>query len=356
MYRAFKKTMEDNIVTIKDIAKALGVSVSTVSRALKDSPSISQERKKQIQDYAKQHRYKPNILASTLRSQRHARPQIIGVVVPQFTHHYFSRVLTGIEECCLASKYRIMVAQSDDSYEREKQILEAFRLSQVKGIIISQAKDTTDYSHFEEAIKDNIPLVFYDRICTGLRTSRVVVDDYQGAFTATEHLIKTGCRNICHYSANMNLEISKNRFNGYKDALLKYGIPYRKEMVILCDNRNDAETITPKVISSLYPDGFFATNDDTALGILYSVKRMGMRVPEDISICGFTNGTRAISCEPQLTTVEQRGLRVGEEAAKALIDQLEGRIPPGKYRNQIIKTKLIVRGTTRPVSTDIQKD
>ena len=117
-----------------------------------------------------------------------------------------------------------------------------------------------------------------------------------------------------------------------------------------------AETITPKVISSLYPDGFFATNDDTALGILYSVKRMGMRVPEDISICGFTNGTRAISCEPQLTTVEQRGLRVGEEAAKALIDQLEGRIPPGKYRNQIIKTKLIVRGTTRPVSPDIQKD
>ena len=148
----------------------------------------------------------------------------------------------------------------------------------------------------------------------------------------------------------------KARFKSSCDALLKYGIPYRKEMVILCDNRNDAETITPKVISSLYPDGFFATNDDTALGILYSVKRMGMRVPEDISICGFTNGTRAISCEPQLTTVEQRGLRVGEEAAKALIDQLEGRIPPGKYRNQIIKTKLIVRGTTRPVSPDIQKD
>lgn len=346
--------MEDTTVTIKDIAKALGVSVSTVSRALKDSPSISEERRKQIQDYAHQHRYLPNVLASTLRSQRHARPNLIGVVLPQFTHHYFSCILTGIEETCARNGYRIIVAQSNDTYEREKKILEEFRLSQVKGIIISQAKDTTEYSHFVEAQKDNIPLVFYDRICTELRTSRVVVDDYQGAYTATEHLIKTGCKRICFYTAPMNLEISKNRFNGYKDALLKYGLPFNQEMTIQCDNRQLAEEITPTVLENIHPDGFFATNDDTAIGILYSAKRLGYKVPDDVSICGFSNGVRAVSCEPQLTTIEQRGLKVGSEAAQALIDQLKGVIPSNKYRNQIIKTKLVVRGTTRPEHTENQ--
>lgn len=339
--------MEDTIVTIKDIATALGVSISTVSRALKDSPSISAERRKQIQEYARQHRYQPNVLASTLRSQRHARPNLIGVVVPQFTHHYFSCILTGIEETCAKYGYRIIVAQSGDTYEREKKIIEAFRLSQVKGIIISQAKDTTEYSHFVEAQKDNIPLVFYDRICTELRTSRVVVDDYQGGYTATEYLIKTGCKKICFYTAPMNLEISKNRFNGYKDALARYGLHYDSMMTIQCDNRALAESITPDIMNTIHPDGFFATNDDTAIGILYSVKRLGYKVPEDVSICGFTNGVRAVSCDPQLTTIEQRGMRVGLEAAQVLMDQLNGVIPPGKYKNQIIKTKLVIRGTTR---------
>ena len=346
--------MEDTTVTIKDIAKALGVSVSTVSRALKDSPSISEERRKQIQTFAREHRYQPNLLASTLRSQRHARPNLIGVVVPQFTHHYFSTVLTGIEETCAKYGYRIIVAQSNDTYEREKAIIEAFRYSQVKGIIISQAKDTTEYSHFLEAQKDNIPLVFYDRICTGLRTSRIVVDDYQGAYTATEYLIKTGCRRICFYTAPMNLEISKNRYNGYKDALHKYGLKFDQNMVKQCDNREHAEVITSDVMRELDPDGFFTTNDDTALGVLYSVKRLGYRVPEDVSICGFTDGVRAVSCDPQLTTIEQRGQKVGVEAAMALIEQLEGKIPEGKYKNQIIKTKLVIRGTTRPESTGEQ--
>lgn len=344
--------MQDTTVTIKDIAKSLGVSVSTVSRALKDSPSISEEKRKQIQAYAREHRYQPNMLASTLRSQRHARPNLIGVVVPQFTHYFFSTVLTGIEETCARYGYRIMVAQSNDTYLREKEIIEAFRLTQVKGIIISQAKDTIEYSHFEEAQKDNIPLVFYDRICTELRTSRIVVDDYQGAFSATECLIKSGCKRICYYTAPMNLEISKNRFNGYKDALQKYGLKFDTNMVKQCDNRESAEEITPETMRTIKPDGFFTTNDDTALGVLYTVKRLGYKVPDDISICGFSDGVRAVSCEPQLTTIEQRGRKVGEEAAIALIEQLEGNIPDGKYKNQIIKTKLVIRGTTRSLNNE----
>ena len=146
----------------------------------------------------------------------------------------------------------------------------------------------------------------------------------------------------------MNLEISKNRFNGYKDALLKRGLPFDQSLTRYCDNRQDAEIITPDMFDgNQYPDAFFAVNDDTAIGILYTVKRMGLRVPEDISICGFTNGERAIACDPMLTTVEQRGIRVGEEAANILIGHVEGTLPVNHAEKRIVRTRLIIRGTTR---------
>ena len=339
--------MDSTPITIKDIARDLQVSVSTVSRALKDNKSISLELRQKIKEYAQAHRYQPNIMATRLRSSFRGRTDLIGVIIPEFVHHYFSCVLTGIEECCAKNGYRMVVATSHDSYEREKKIVESFRQAQVRGIIVSLAKDTQEYSHFEEAQKDGIPLVFYDRICTELRTSRVVVDDYQGAYTATEHLIKMGCKRICFCTAPMNLEISKNRLNGYKDALQKLGLKYDAQMVVPCDNRAKAEEMIPEVMRTQQPDGFFTTNDDTAIGVLYSVKSMGIRVPEEVQICGFSNGVRAVCCEPQLTTVEQHGTLLGEKAALALIDQLEGRIPQGKYRNQIVKTALVVRGTTK---------
>ena len=146
----------------------------------------------------------------------------------------------------------------------------------------------------------------------------------------------------------MTLEISKNRFNGYKDALLKHGLQYDPELTFICDNRTDAEVITPEVLKrDLPPNGFFAINDDTAIGILYTAKRMGFHVPNDIAICGFTNGQRAVACDPMLTTVEQRGKRVGEEAASILIDQVEGHIPSDKVIKRVVRTRLVVRGTTK---------
>ena len=191
-------------------------------------------------------------------------------------------------------------------------------------------------------------MVFYDRICTGVNASRVVVDDYMGAFNAVSHLIETGCDRIAFYGSPMTLEISKNRYNGYKDALLKHGIQPDPTLMRFCDNRADAEAITPELLSALTPpNGFFAVNDDTAIGILYTAKRMGFRVPDDISICGFTNGFRAIACDPMLTTVEQRGVQVGEEAADILIGHVEGTIPINKAERRIIRTRLVVRGTTR---------
>jgi len=335
-------------LTMKDIAAHFGISVATVSRALKDSPRISVERRAAIQQYAREHNFTPNMIAESLRHSRIQPMKVIGVILPEFAHYYFSSILSGIEEEASAHGYRIMVAQSNEQYEREVKICKSFYENKVCGIIVSQAKDTHRYDHFQQLIDTGIPLVFYDRICTGVNASRVVVDDYMGAFNAVSHLIETGCNRIAYYGSAMTLEISKNRYNGYKDALLKHGIQPDPELVRLCDNRTDAESITPEMLnSSAPPNGFFAVNDDTAIGILYTAKRMGFRVPEDISICGFTNGQRAVACDPMLTTVEQRGTKVGEEAADILIGHVEGTIPPGKIERRIIRTRLIIRGTTR---------
>ena len=335
-------------ITMKDIAQALGVSVATVSRALKDNPRISKEQREKIQAYAREHHFYPNVIAESLRNSRVKPLKVIGVIVPQLSHFYFSSILSGIEEEATTHGYRIMVAQSNERYEREVKICQDFYKNRVCGVIVSQAKDTVKYEHFKKLIDHHMPLVFYDRICTGINCSRVVVDDYMGAYNAVTHLINTGCRRIACYSSPMTLEISKNRYNGYRDALLKNGLKVNENFLRICDNREDAEVLTPELLQQEeIPDAFFAVNDDTAVGILYAAKRMGYHIPEDISICGFTNGDRSKACDPMLTTVEQRGVRVGEEAANILISKVEGLLPPDKVEKRIVRTKLIIRGTTR---------
>ena len=328
---------EQKVLTMKDIAKEFGVSVATVSRALQNSPRISAERREDIIRYAKEHNFLPNTIAENLRRSKVAQPKIIGVIMPQIAHYYFSTILAGIEEEAHRRGYDIMVAQSNEQYEREVSICRSYYANRVCGVIVSQAKDTKNYEHFQKLLDNNVPLVFFDRICTGINTNRVVVDDYMGAYNAVSYLIESGCRNIAFYGSPMQLEISKNRYNGYVDALLKHGLRPNKKFQRECDNREKAEEITPEMLKDdERPDAFFAVNDDTAIGILYTVKRLGFRVPEDISICGFTNGERAIACEPMLTTVEQRGHKVGEEAVNMLLDYVEGGLTTDKVEKKII--------------------
>ena len=335
-------------LTMKDIARELGVSIATVSRALKDSPRISAEKREEIKKYAREHKFLPNMIAKTLRRSKIQPPKIIGVIVPEFTHFYFSSILAGIEEEASARGYSLMIAQSNEKYEREVKICKSFHENKVCGIIVSQAKNSIKHDHFQRLMDYGLPLVFYDRISTGVNASRVVGEDYMGTFTAVSHLVGTGCKRIAYFGMPMNLEIGKNRYNGYKDALLKHGLKPDDDLTFICDNRADAELITPDLMNmSNPPDAFFAVNDETAIGILYSCKRMGFRVPEDISICGFTNGERAVSCDPMLTTVEQLGTRVGEEAANILIEKVEGTIPIDKVEKRVVRTRLIIRGTTR---------
>lgn len=335
-------------ITMKDIAREMGVSIATVSRALNDNLRISDSQRERIKKFALEHNFVPNAVATNLRNARLQQRKVIGVIVPQFTHFYFSSVLSGIEEEASARGYSMMVAQSGEDYAKEVNICTQFLKNRVCGVIVSQAKDTNVYDHFQRLIDDGLPLVFYDRICTGIEASRVVVDDYMGAFTAVNYLIGTGCRRIAFYGMSEKLEIAKNRYNGYVDALLKNGLKLDEALVKYADNRSDAEAITPELLMmDNRPDAFFAVNDDTAIGILYTAKNMGLRVPDDVSICGFTNGNRAIACDPALTTVEQRGVMVGEEAANILIGKVEGSIPMDKAEKRIVRTRLIVRGTTR---------
>ncbi len=333
-------------ITIKDIAREFGVSVATVSRALRDSPRISHQRREEIQAYAKRMGFTPNVIARSLRDQTMIK--VIGVIIPQFTHFYFSSILAGIEQEASAHGYQLVVASSYEEYEREVEVCHSFLENKACGVIVSQAKNTTIYDHFRLLMERGVPLVFYDRICTGVEASRVTVDDYMGAYSAVEYLTKIGCRHVAFYGSPMKLEISKNRYNGWRDALLRNGLNPEECVHIECDNREDAERLTPEVMErDVPPDAFFAVNDDTAIGIMYTVKRLGLRVPEDISICGFTNGQRAIACDPMLTTVEQNGLEVGRQAARILIDKAEGVMPVEKVERRVVRTRLVVRGSTR---------
>lgn len=339
---------EPHVLTMKDIARMLGVSVATVSRALKDSPSISKERREAIQKFAREHNYYPNVIAEQLRNSRKSPVKTIGVILPEFVHYYFSTVLAGIEERAQQLGYRVLVAQSKEEYEREVLICNSFYQNKVCGIIVSQAKDTVKYDHFIKLEKEGVPLVFYDRICPALNASRVVVDDYMGTLKAVSYLIERGCKRIAYYGTSQNMEIGKNRFNGYKDALYKHGLTLDESLVVECDTRAAAEVITPEILNREdRPDAFFAVNDDTAIGILYVAKHMGFSVPNDVSICGFTNGNRAVACDPQLTTVEQRGWEVGREAVEILVGLVEGKINRDRAEKRIVKTRLIVRGTTK---------
>ena len=339
---------EKQQLTMKDIARELGVSVATVSRALSDSPSISKERRRAIQQYARDHNYFPNVIAEQLRHSRRNPSRAIGVIVPELVHYYFSTILDGIESEASARGYHLIVAKSNESYEREVHICEAMLKNKVCGIIVSQAKDTKQYDHFLHLEAAGVPLVFYDRICPALNASRVVVDDYMGTLNAVSHMIETGCRRIAFYGAPMNMEIAVNRFNGYRDALYKHGLTLDESLVRICDNRADAERITPAMmLLEDRPDGFFAVNDETAIGTLTVIKHLGYSIPDEVSICGFTNGYRATVCDPMLTTVEQRGSQVGKEAADILIGLVEGTLPTDHAEKRIVKTRLVVRGTTR---------
>jgi len=337
--------MRSGQVTIKDIAKELGISASTVSRALKDHPDISSKTKEAVNKLAKEWHYKPNAVALSLR---HSKTNIIGVIIPEIVHHFFSSVISGIEEIANKAGYNVMMFQSNESFEREIANVQALLSSRVDGVLVSMSKETKDFSHFKELRDNGIPIVFFDRVCNELSSDNVIVDDFAGAFAAVEHLINIGCKRIAHLSAPQHMLLGQNRLKGYRQALLKHKMPIDEDLIIKCDSYEESIELTPELLKlSTPPDAIFAVNELTAAGALTAVKKVGFRVPEDISIVGFTDGLVSRTTDPNLTTLEQHGYEVGLRASELLV----GRIKEGDMDyepvTKVVKTNLIVRGSTK---------
>lgn len=337
--------MSKQYITLKDIAKALNLSASTVSRAMRNNPAISVETRVLVQEFAKKHKYKPNVHAMQLRTQRNTT---IGVIVPKLVHYFFSTVLAGIQAEAEKENYNILICQSDEDYKKEIKSVETLLDARVSGILASQSKTTTTYDHFQDAIDNNVDLVFFDRICTGINTDKVVVDDYKGAFNAVDYLASTGCKRIAFLGSDSDMPISNNRRMGYEDALRKNKLEIDKSLIRECDTRVIVHTMVPTMLAAdVVPDAFFCINDEVAAYCMQLVKDAGFRVPEDISICGFTNGYLTEVTDPTLTSVDQHGYDIGEQAARLLIDRIEGRETKKGVISKLIKTELVIRNSTR---------
>jgi len=335
--------MKSSQITIKDIAKALNISASTVSRALKDHPDISLKTKKAVKALAENLRYEPNDIALSLRN---AHSKIIGVIIPEIVHYFFSSVISGIEDVSYKAGYTVIICQSNEDYEKEKSIIHTLMSRRVDGILASVSKTTTDYSHFEELKKSYIPLVFYDRVLNLPFTDRVIVDDFTGSYKAVEHLIKMGCRRIAHLATTQELQIGRNRKNGYLQALKDNNIDIDEEIILRCDTDRHVLKCIPYLLSLQKTiDGIFAVNDLTAMRAMPIIKSSGYKIPQEIAIVGFSNSLYSSMTDPPLSTIEQQGFEVGTRAAKLLLERILSDVEL-EARVEQIKTELIVRGSS----------
>ena len=336
--------MKSAQVTIKDIAKALGISPSTVSRALKDHPEISYKTKKAVNELAKKLNYEPNSIALSLRNS-HSRS--IGIIIPQIVHFFFSSVISGVEEVASKAGYTLIMCQSNESYETEVINIQTLLSKRVDGIMVSVSKTTSDFDHFELVKRSNIPIVFYDRACNISHTDRVIVDDYKGAYNIVSHLLEMGCHRIAHLATNQDLLIGKNRKNGYIQALKDHNIELDEDIILRCDTDEQAKLCVPYLLSlPKQIDGIFAVNDLTAITAMSIVKKAGFHVPDDIAIAGFSNGIYSSMTDPPLTTVEQHGFLVGKKAAELLLDRIHSDIDYDTRVEQV-KTEIIIRESSQ---------
>ena len=329
-------------ITIKDIARELGISPSTVSRALKDHPDISQATRDAVNELAERWNYRPNPIALSLKS---GSSKTIGVIIPDVVHYFFSTVISGIEDIVYQRDYNMILCQSNEMWEHEVKNIRTLLSSRVDGILASVAKTTTDYRHYRNILDKDIPLVFFDREVEEIKTDSVVIDDETGAYRAVNHLLRTGKKRIMHLSGPPQLAIARHRLDGYIKALKEYRLTPAEEDIVKCDDIASAERLIPDILKRPNrPDAFFAVNDLTAAQTMMIIKQHGLRIPEDVAVVGFTNSQIATLTDPGLTSVDQKGFEMGQEAARLLIDRIEK--PRGPIQNRVITSELVVRGST----------
>jgi DNA-binding LacI/PurR family transcriptional regulator len=337
--------MKNAQATIRDLALKLNISISTVSRALRGAPDVNPETKKAVLEMAEKLNYEPNRIAQSLRIKQ---TKTVGVIVPEINMHFFSSAISGIQEYCSAHGYSIMICQSMESVQTEKSNIHMLVSNRVDGLLISLSSQTDNVDHLRQLVSKNIPIVLFDRVSDDLDVSRVIVDDHDGAYTAVTHLISTGCKRIAYIGGTENLYISRQREQGYRDALLDNGLEVVPERMLHCkDLHHDVISGINNLLNLREPvDAIFCMNDPIAITAIQVIKERKLKIPEEVSVVGFTNDPISSFIEPSLTTVSQPSHEMGKVAAQLFIDQLEKKddFTPA---TTILKTELIVRNSTR---------
>jgi LacI family transcriptional regulator len=336
-------------VNIKIIASDLGVSPSTVSKALKDSHEISEATRERIKAYAKLHNYRPNSLATSLRNQK---TSVIGIIIPEIVHHFFSRILSGIESVAYQNNYNLMICLSKDNLEKEIQNLEMLTNGNVDGLLISVAKETfekADYHHFNELIEREFPLVFLDRVPYNLDIDKVIIDDIAGGYKAAKHLIEKGCKKMAILTTPSHITVGVDREKGFKKALKEYNLAFNKSLCIKVSEK-DKNTIESQIEAIFnqkeLPDGIFTVNENYAAIAMKIAHKKGLNIPNDIKIIAFTDGLISKTTNPTLTTIAQHGYTMGAQATEILLNRISNKNSVDNYKTNVVSTNVVEREST----------
>ncbi|WP_020598922.1 LacI family DNA-binding transcriptional regulator [Spirosoma panaciterrae] len=337
--------MKNTPVTIKDIARSLNISISTVSRALRGMPEIHPDTRNAVLKLAEELDYQPNQLAKNLAK---SRTKTIGVIVPNLSYYYFSAMLNSIEEAALQAGYSVLVCQTNESYLREITNIQNLMRSQVEGFIISLSRDTDNYEHVERLVRKNIPLVLFDRYAESINVSKVIVDNHAAAFKATEHLIENGCRRIGFLAGPTQLVLSNQRIAGYKAALEKHDLQVGDTYVFHCDYTTESAIMQTLAMMSLPhpPDGVVIISDRMAFSAMYAMNQKGIRIPDDVAIVSFNNEPVSALFSPTLTSVNQPIQEMGTETVRLLLRELDAVDENVPKETKVMETQLMVRGSS----------
>lgn len=336
-------------ITIKDIAKALNLSYSTVSRALQGSYKISEATRQLVQEYADAHNYRPNLSAQSLKNQR---SRSIGVVLCSIPNVFFSEVISGIESVAFNRDYLVIITQSQESCQREVKNVQNLAWRSVDGLLVSVSAESEDMAHFSRLHEQGLPIVFFDRVTDELKTHRVVADNSGGSYQATRHLLEGGCRRIAHITSSRQLSITHERQEGYEKALQEKGVAPDESLIKYCMHGGMLYEEIEKAMDELLalpelPDGLFAASDRLTMGCYSYLRKKGVRIPEQMAVAGFSNFPTADLFCPSLTTVRQPAFEMGKTATELLIGLIESKRPPAEFVRKIFPTELFIRDSSR---------
>ncbi|RWX03586.1 LacI family DNA-binding transcriptional regulator [Flavobacterium cerinum] len=334
--------------TLKQIAKELNVSISTVSKALSNSPEISEPTKIKVQEFAKLKNYKPNNIAVNLKNKS---SKTIGVIIPNILNPFFAKVFSGIEKAANDRGYNVITCISNESLEKEIHAMEVLSNGTIDGFILSISEETQkeqNFKHFKEAIADDLPIVMFDRISDEVNCDKIIVDDFDSAVNGTNHLIKLKCKNIALVSTIDNLSVGKLRAQGYKKALKDNSYTVNQDIILCTDNTDEFDEKLKVMFDTKKIDGVFALDEHASVMAMKTAIKKGIKIPEELQIIGFADGVWSKRLTPSLSTVSQHAPEIGETAAEMLINRLEDKSKePAPYITKVIKTELRQRESTR---------